>query len=152
MGDFPPSHQPATFDGCLPAAPPAAVIPVFSSSQLPAFIGWDLVTTTGSSATSHATAFLESRLERSRLGVKHYAKGGARLPRLRRVPGGRFHPASHIRSDRVSGFALFRRLTAPDMPSQVRFRYVPLTSYGFLQTLPLPTTPLPIGLSSPRSG
>ncbi|MBU0655120.1 MAG: hypothetical protein KJ914_08280, partial [Gammaproteobacteria bacterium] len=53
-----------------PTAPPAAVSPVLSSSQLPAFIGWAFVTTTGSSATSHATAFLESRLERPRLDVK----------------------------------------------------------------------------------
>ncbi|MBU1725865.1 MAG: hypothetical protein KJ892_18645, partial [Gammaproteobacteria bacterium] len=70
MGDFPPSHQPDTFGGWLPTAPPAAVSPVLSSSQLPAFIGWAFVTTTGSSATSHATAFLESRLERPRLDVK----------------------------------------------------------------------------------
>ncbi|MEJ1342837.1 MAG: hypothetical protein RPU35_14165, partial [Candidatus Sedimenticola sp. (ex Thyasira tokunagai)] len=35
---------------------------------------------------------------------------------------------------------------------QVRLRYVLLTSYGFLQTPPLPVTPLPFRLSSPRSG
>jgi hypothetical protein len=36
----------------------------------------------------------------------------------------------------------------PTMPNQVRFRYGLLTSYCFLKTLPLPTTPLQFGLSS----
>ena len=38
------------------------------------------------------------------------------------------------------------------MPNQVRLRCVQLTSYRFLQTLPLPATPLRFGLSSPWSG
>jgi hypothetical protein len=37
-------------------------------------------------------------------------------------------------------------------PNQVRLRYVPFTSYRFLQTLPLPETPLRFGLISPQTG
>jgi hypothetical protein len=50
---------------------------------------------------------------------------------------------------------LFARLPSRDAVSglpvgrQVRFRCVPLTSYRFLQTLPLPATPLRFRLSSP---
>ncbi len=150
MNDFPPSHPSATFDDRRPAASPTTVIPVLSSARLPAFIGRNFITTTGSSATSHTVAFLSFLLINNAL--VNSTKAGARLPRLRRLPCEPFHPASHIRSDRVLDVALFRRLAAPDMPTQVRLRYVPLTSYGFLQTLSLPTPPLPLGLSSPRSG
>ena len=52
------------------------------------------------------------------------------------------HPQSHDRFDQVSGFALLCTLTPPAVPNQVHLRYVQLTSYRFLQTLPLPTTPL----------
>jgi hypothetical protein len=38
------------------------------------------------------------------------------------------------------------------LPYLVRFRYVPFTSYCFLQTLPLPETPLQFGLTSPDQG
>ena len=58
MSDFTPSHHPTTFDGGLPAVSPTAVIPVLSSTRLPAFTGRNFFTTTGSSATSHAIAFL----------------------------------------------------------------------------------------------
>jgi hypothetical protein len=74
------------------------------------------------------------------------------LPQLGQAPCERSHPQTHNRSDRVLDFALFCRLVAPVAPNQVHLRYVPLTSYGFLQTPPLPVTPLPFGLSSPRSG
>lgn len=47
------------------------------------------------------------------------------------------HPQTRSTSDRVSGFALFCTLTAGRPPNQVRFRYVHLASYGFLQTPPL---------------
>jgi len=57
-----------------------------------------------------------------------------------------------VRYDQVLGFALFCTLTSPPQPYLVRFRYVHSTSYGFLQTLSLPITPLPFGLSSPWSG
>lgn len=77
---------------------------------------------------------------------------GVRLPPLLQAPSKQRRPASHHRSDRVSDFALFRRLAAPVVPYQVQLRYVSLTSYGFLQTQLLPATPLPFGLSSPRSG
>jgi len=40
----------------------------------------------------------------------------------------------------------------PVTPNQVRLRCAPYAAYGFLQTLPLPTTPLPIGVTSPKSG
>lgn len=74
------------------------------------------------------------------------------LPQLGQAPSERSHPQTRNRSDRVLDFAPFCRLAAPVAPNQVRLRYVPLTSYGFLQTPPLPVTPLPFGLSSPRSG
>ena len=50
-----------------------------------------------------------------------------------------------------SGIGLRDSLHAypPVAPNQVRLRYVQLTSYRFLQTLPLPATPLRFGLSSP---
>ena len=74
------------------------------------------------------------------------------LPQLGQAPCERSHPQSRNRSDRVLDIALFCRLATPVAPNLVRLRYVPLTSYGFLQTPPLPVTPLPFGLSSPRSG
>src|SRR6266545_1171889 len=40
----------------------------------------------------------------------------------------------------------------PVKPYQVHLRCVQFTSYRFLQTLPLPATPLRFGLSSPWSG
>lgn len=40
----------------------------------------------------------------------------------------------------------------PVMPNLVRLRDVLFISYRFLQTLPLPATPLRFGLSSPYSG
>jgi hypothetical protein len=72
-----------------------------------------------------------------------------RLPRLRRIPGEQSHPQAHYGADQVSGFALFWTLTLPQRPNQVCLRYVLPTSYRFLQTLSLPTTPLRFGLSSP---
>ena len=74
------------------------------------------------------------------------------LPQLGQAPCERSHPQTRNRSDRVLDIALFCRLATPVAPYLVRLRYVPLTSYGFLQTPPLPVTPLPFGLSSPRSG
>jgi hypothetical protein len=62
------------------------------------------------------------------------------------------HPQSRHGADQIRGVAIFRRLAAPIAPNQVRFRYVPLASYRFLQTSPLPMTPLRFGLSSLWSG
>jgi len=50
------------------------------------------------------------------------------------------------------GFALFCTLTAPNLPNQVRLRCVPLTSYGFLQTLPLASNALATRITFPSVG
>lgn len=53
FNDFRPSHPYRAFDLVRPAVHKTAVIPVFSSTLLPGFIGRNFFTTTASSATSH---------------------------------------------------------------------------------------------------
>lgn len=60
------------------------------------------------------------------------SSNGARLPRLRRTPGGRCHPQSPHGTDQVSGFALFCTLTLPY--GRIRFafamdRSLPIASF-----------------------
>ncbi|MGE4403684.1 MAG: hypothetical protein AB7F61_18690 [Desulfobulbus sp.] len=51
-----PSHDAAAFGAPRPPPTRRRVVPVFSSSRLPAFIGRNFLTTTESSATSHHIA------------------------------------------------------------------------------------------------
>ena len=76
-------------------------------------------------------------------------RDNTRLPQLPLAPCKLPHPQS--RYGLRSGIGLRAMLHAypPAAPNQVRLRYVQLTSYRFLQTLPLPATPLRFGLSSP---
>lgn len=62
------------------------------------------------------------------------------------------HPQTRPAADRVPGFALFCTLTANKPPNQVRFRYVHLASYGFLQTPPLANDALASRIVFPSVG
>ena len=150
---FTPSHPVVAFGSPQVHQTVLAVIPVLSSTLLPGFTGRDFITTTGSSATLHViSGLLESPLAGPPSLSDTSPSNDTGLPQLGQAPCERSHPHTRNRSDRVLDIALFCRLAAPVAPNQVRLRYVPLTSYGFLQTPPLPVTPLPFGLSSPRSG
>jgi hypothetical protein len=69
----------------------------------------------------------------------------SQLPVSNRILNHMQHLVSIGRSHLLQGCPRF-------MPYQVRFRYVPLTSYCFLQSQPLPVTPLQFGLTSPDRG
>lgn len=133
---------------------PPAVIPVFSSTLLPGFFGRNFITTTGSSATRHVMPRPLESLLAGRVSVKKkILSDDTGLPQLMSGFPVEYAVLNHcVRYDQVLGFALFCTLTSPPQPYLVRFRYVHSTSYGFLQTLSLPITPLPFGLSSPWSG
>jgi len=62
------------------------------------------------------------------------------------------HPQSRCEIRSGIGLRVTLHACPPAAPNQVRLRCVQLTSYRFLQTLPLPATPLRFGLSSPWSG
>ena len=130
------------------------VVKVFSSTRLPGFTGLDFLTTTGSSATSHCVArFLESPL-------------GTRLPTRsfrcvrRTVPGFPSYCAGSlltIPSSNTLGVCLCIGLRAilhtypHRAPNQVHFRYVPSTSYRFLQTSSLANDALAIRILFPTN-
>ena len=122
------------------------VIPVLSSSPSLAFIGRNLITTMESSDSPQrikdSSAFALSSLISC---AEHY--GASPVTCL--DPCERSHPQSRRWSDQVLDIPLFCRVIHHHPPKQVRFRYVPFTSYRFLQTPPLPVTPLRFGLSSP---
>jgi hypothetical protein len=101
-----------------PGVPGQPVVSVFSSRLLPAFIGRNFFTTTGSSATSHRIVPPGSPLELRYLQPL-LSENDMRLPQLPRTPGKLRHPQSPNGTDQVSGFALFCTLTLPS--GRIRF-------------------------------
>ena len=66
------------------------------------------------------------------IALPYRPRGGVRLPPLLQAPCKQLHPTTHHRSDRVSDFALFRRLAAPVVPLRftcVMCRLLPMASF-----------------------
>ena len=81
------------------------------------------------------------------LSVKHGTIRG--FPSYLPAPCEQPHPQSRYGIRPGTGLCAMLHAYPPVAPNQVRLRYVPFTSYRFLQTLTLPATPLRFGLSSP---
>jgi len=95
----------------------------------------------------HTRCDLESPRERN----VFLPRRDARLPQLNQLPVSNaiFNHAWGLTGHQTSPYYAGKT----PLSRRIRFTcYVSLTSYGFLQTPPLPVTPLPFGLFSPRSG
>ena len=125
------------------------VISVLSSTLLPAFIGRNLLTTTGSSATSHQhLPWVSSCIDVSTILVDLMSGFlGYCTDPLLEMPS-----SSTILVWLSIGLCAILHAYPPKLPNQVRFRYVPLTSYGFLQTPPLARDALAIRIVFPSVG
>ena len=116
------------------------VAAAFSSTRIRGFSGHDLLTTTGSSAASHrVSSFFMLPLE---ITYRSHRPNAA----CRTMPGFPSYCAgslsmitSSITCCRCSytGHHVFLHTRPDSRPKQVRLRYVPSTSYRFLQTPPL---------------
>ena len=125
------------------------VISVLSSTPLPGFSGGNFNTTTGSSATLQSILpFLNLFLSGNILiTLELYRASPVNDCSLWMIP------SSSTSAVCLSiGLYLITQACPLLQPNQVRFRYVPFTSYRFLQTLPLPETPLRFRLISPQTG
>ena len=119
---------------------------VLPSTPLLAFIGLALLTTTGSSATSHSQhSWITPWTIRPTIwldlmpGFPSYCTGS-----LLEIP------PSNTKQDWLSiGLRAILHAYPPVLPNQVHLRCVPLTSYGFLQTLPLANNALAIRIIFP---
>ena len=119
---------------------------VLPSTPLLAFIGVALLTTTGSSATSHSQhSWITPWTIRPTIwldlmpGFPSYCTGS-----LLEIP------PSNTKQDWLSiGLRAILHAYPPVLPNQVHLRCVPLTSYGFLQTLPLANNALAIRIIFP---
>ena len=77
----------------------------------------------------------------------------ARLPQLLNGPLSEMPPSNTVLGlTEYRALRYFARFAAPNLPNQVRLRCVPLTSYGFLQTLPLASSALAIRITFPSVG
>jgi len=119
---------------------------VLPSTPLLAFTGRTLLTTTASSATSHQhLPWVFSRIDASGLspetvsGFPSYCAGS-----LLEIP-----PSSTKQDWPSIGLRAILHAYPPVLPNQVHFRCVPLTSYGFLQTLLLANNALAIRIIFP---
>jgi hypothetical protein len=136
------------------------VIAVFSSTRLPGFIGRDFFTTTGSSATSHHVGrTLELPLAAGLTRISRFAYGGANAARM--MPGFPSYCAGSLFMITSSstycrcpciGHRDFSHTRPDSRPNQVRLRYVPSTSYRFLQTSPLASDALASRILFPMDG
>ena len=136
------------------------VIAVLSSTRLPGFIGRDFFTTTGSSATSHHFGHaLELPLTAGLTRISRFAFGRANAARM--MPGFPSYCADSLSMITSSitccrcpciGHRDFLHTRPDSRPNQVRLRYVPSTSYRFLQTPPLAGDALASRILFPMDG
>lgn len=125
------------------------VSPALPSTPLLGFTGRTLLTTTDSSATLHPhktwlspCAYVSGTMPEQVSGFPSYCTGSLQQT-----------PPSNTQDVRLSiGLCAILRAYPPAKPNQVRFRCVPVTSYGFLKTLPLASNALAIRIIFPSVG
>lgn len=138
--NFAPSHPAVAFGHRPSPQTLLRIVPVLPSTPSRAFAGRNFIATTGSSATRHRS-----------LWIIPSSLTCTVCPRFGRRPCEPF-PSVIICCANYHFALLMGALAAPCLPYPVRSRYVPSTSYRFLQTRPLPAAPLRFGLISPRTG
>ena len=132
------------------------VIAVFSSTRLPGFSGRNLLTTTGSSATSHhVNHFLSCLLKRAYRSHRPLRGDCRMMPGFPSYCTGSLlmitSSSTCCRCSRI-GHCVFLHTHPDNRPNQVCLRYVPSTSYRFLQTPPLASDALANRILFPMNG
>lgn len=125
---------------------------VLSSTPLLTFIGLAVHTTSGSSATSHSQySWVTYWIIRPTIFDQIILIGyNVRLPQLQHWLPDRNFPLKHsIGLTKYRASRYYRRLPPPMPPKQVTVSCVPLSSYGFFQTLPLASKVLAIQIIFP---